>query len=197
MHYLPLALRVMDQARRRIFDSEKLSATEKLYSIFEEHTELIKRGKAGKAIEFGHKILLGQTGEKFISQYLVMPSRREDIDLIDDLIETHEETFGMKPDVLAADKGFYESMKKLTDLEEDIDVVSICKKGRRNQQEQERETDELFKDAQRFRAGIEGTISVLKRAFNLFRCLFRGFKNYAASVGCAVFCHNLVLLTRL
>ena len=88
-------------------------------------------------------------------------------------------------------------MKKLTKLEEDIDVVSICKKGRRNREEQERESDGLFKDAQRFRAGIEGTISVLKRAFNLFRCLFRGFKNYAASVGCAVFCHNLVLLTRL
>ncbi len=197
MHYLPLALRVMDQARRRIFDGEKLSATEKLYSIFEEHTELIKRGKAGKAIEFGHKILLGQTGEKYISQYLVMPSRREDKDLVDELIESHVETFGMKPDVLAADKGFYESMKKLTKLEKDIDVVSICKKGRRNLEEQERETDELFKNAQRFRAGIEGTISVLKRAFNLFRCLFRGFKNYAASVGCAVFCHNLVLLTRL
>ena len=196
-HYLSLAQRVMSQARRRIFDGEKLSATEKIYSIFEEHTELIKRGKAGKPIEFGHKILLGQTGEKFISQYLVMPNRREDIDLIDELIETHEKTFGMKPDVLAADKGFYESMEKLTDLEEDIETVSICKKGSRNQEEYQRETTDLFKDAQRFRAGIEGTISVLKRAFNLFRCLFRGFKNYAASVGCAVFCHNLVLLTRL
>ena len=103
----------------------------------------------------------------------------------------------MKHDVLATDKGFYESMEKLTELEKDIDIVSICKKGRSNREEQERETDELSKDAQRFRAGIEGTISVLKRAFNLFWCLFRGFKNYASSVGCAVFCHNLVLLTRL
>ena len=196
-HYLFLAQRVMNQARRRIFDGEKLSATEKIYSIFEEHTELIKRGKAGKPIEFGHKILLGQTGEKYISQYLVMPSRREDIDLIDELVKSHSETFGMKPDVLTTDKGFYESMDKVRKLEEDIDTVSICKKGRRNRKEQERETSEIFKDAQRFRAGIEGTISVLKRAFNLFRCLFRGFKNYAASVGCAVFCHNLVLLTRL
>ena len=95
-HYFPLARRVMYQARRRIFDGEMLSATEKLYSIFEEHTELIKRGKAGKAIEFGHKMLLGQTGEKYISQYLVMPSKREDIDLIDELIESHVETFGKR-----------------------------------------------------------------------------------------------------
>ena len=196
-HYLPLAGRVIDQARRRVFGGEKLPASEKLYSIFEEHTELIKRGKAGKGIEFGHKILVGQTGEKYISQYLVMESRREDKGLVDELIESHVETFGTKPDVLAADKGFYESMDKINELDRDIDLVSICKKGRRNRQEQSRETDNLFKEAQRFRAGIEGTISVLNRAFNLFRCLFRGFKNYAASVGCAVFCHNLVLLTRL
>ncbi len=110
---------VIDQARRRIFGGEKLSAAEKLYSIFEEHTELIKRGKAGKTIEFGHKILLGQTAEKYISQYSVMESRREDKDLIDELLESHEETFGVKPGVLAADKGFYESMNRIRELEED------------------------------------------------------------------------------
>ncbi len=59
------------------------------------------------------------------------------------------------------------------------------------------ENSEEFKDGQRFRAGCEGGISVLKRVFNLGRCLFKGFKNYAAGVGCAVFCHNLILLTRL
>ena len=196
-HFRPLAGRVIYQARCRVLEGKQLSANEKLYSIFEEHAELIKRGKARKPIEFGHKVLLGQTAEKFITQYQVMRSRREDKDLIDEVIESHIETFGKEPDVLAADKGFYESMDKLTKLEKDIDIVSICKKGRRNEEEQERESSDAFMDGQRFRAGIEGTISVLKRAFNLFRCLFRGFKNYAASVGCAVFCHNLVLLTRL
>ena len=73
----------------------------------------------------------------------------------------------------------------------------ITRNDRRNPQEYERESTEDFKDGQRFRAGCEGSISVLKRVFNLGRCLFKGFKNYAASVGCAVFCHNLVLLTRL
>ena len=64
-------------------------------------------------------------------------------------------------------------------------------------EEDRRESTKEFKEGQRFRAGVEGTISVLKRAFKLDRCLFRGFKNYAASLGCAVFCHNLVLLARL
>ena len=196
-HFRPLAGRVIYQARCRVLEGKQLSANEKLYSIFEEHAELLKRGKARKPIEFGHKVLIGQTAEKFITQYQVMRNKREDKDLIDEVIESHIETFGEKPDVLAADRGFYESMDKLTKLEKDIDIVSICKKGRRNEEEQERESSDAFMDGQRFRAGIEGTISVLKRAFNLFRCLFRGFKNYAASVGCAVFCHNLVLLTRL
>jgi hypothetical protein len=88
-------------------------------------------------------------------------------------------------------------MSTIHALEEDIATVSIAKKGRRTQAEEAREHSEDFQDGQRFRAGVEGSISVLKRVFDLDRCLFKGFKNYAASVGLAVLCHNLVLLTRL
>ena len=164
---------------------------------FKSHTELLKRGKAGKPIEFGHKILLAQTGEKFIHHYRVMPRRIEDKDLLEPAVEAHKELFGRYPDVLSTDKGFYESMKQIAGLEEKIATVSIAKKGRRNREEYQRETTEEFVAGQRFRAGSEGSISVLKRAFKLGRCLFKGFKHYAASVGWAVLCHNLVLLTRL
>ena len=105
--------------------------------------------------------------------------------------------FGEYPDLLAADKGFYEGMEQILNLEKKIETVSIGKKGRRTLAEYEREHSEAFLDGQRFRAGSEGSISVLKRAFKLHRCLFKGFKNYAASVGLAVLCHNLVLLTQL
>ena len=88
-------------------------------------------------------------------------------------------------------------MKQISSLEEKIAVVSIAKKGRRNQEEYKRKTTEEFINGQRFRAGSEGSISVLKRAFKLGKCFFKGFKHYAASVGLAVLCHNLVLLTRL
>ena len=165
--------------------------------MFEEHTELLKRGKAGKPIEFGHKVLIAQTAEKFIHHYQVYPKRQEDKELLKPTLKAHKQLFGTGPDVLATDKGFYENMKQIMKLEKNIVTVSICKKGRRNQQEYERESTEEFKDGQRFRAGCEGSISVLKRVFNLGRCLFKGFKNYAASVGCGIFCHNLVLLTRL
>jgi IS5 family transposase len=196
-HYIPIVEKIINQAEKRVFQGVKLAADEKIYSLFEEHTELLKRGKAGKPIEFGHKVLIAQTGEKFIHHYEVFPKRQEDKELVAPTLKAHKQLFGTGPDVLATDKGFYENMKQILKLQENITTVSICKKGRRKQSEYDRESTEEFKDGQRFRAGCEGSISVLKRAFKLGRCLFKGFKNYAASVGCAVFCHNLVLLTRL
>jgi IS5 family transposase len=196
-HYVPIVEKIISQADQRIFQGVKLAADEKVYSLFEEHTELLKRGKAGKPIEFGHKVLIAQTGEKFIHHYEVFGKRKEDKELIKPTLKAHKQLFETDPEVLATDKGFYENMKQILKLEGKITTVSICKKGRRNQAEYERESTEEFKDGQRFRAGCEGSISVLKRAFKLGRCLFKGFKNYAASVGCAVFCHNLVLLTKL
>ncbi len=195
--YEPIAERIVDQAQRRIFDGEVVPASEKVYSLFEEHTELLIRGKAGKPVEFGHKVLVAQTGEKFISHYRVLEQREEDNTLLPEVLDAHHSLFGEGPAVLAADKGFYKSVKQLAEPERDIETVSICKKGRRSVCETARETDEAFQEGQRFRAGVEGSISVLKRAFKLNRCLFKGYRHFASSVGAAVLCHNLVLLTRL
>jgi len=196
-HYLPLVARILNQAVRRVLQGETVPPDEKLYSLFEEHTELIQRGKAGKPIEFGHKVLFSQTVEKFIHHYQVLPKRVEDKELLLPALEAHRELFGDYPNVLSTDKGFYESMKQILALEEKIAVVSIAKKGRRTPEEYARETTAEFLAGQRLRAGAEGSISVLKRAFKLGKCFFKGFTHYAASVGLAVLCHNLVLLTRL
>ena len=197
LHFAALTRRVIQQTETRVFEGRHLPASEKVYSVFEPHTELIKRGKAGKPVESGHKVFLGQTKEKFVSQYQVMPRQIDDTDLVDGLLAEHEALFDRLPSLLTADKGFYESMDKIAQLEEDIPVVSIAKKGKRDAAQSAREGDDLFKAGQRFRAGIEGSISVLKRAFKLSRCLFKGFRNYASAVGCAIFCYNLIVLTRL
>lgn len=196
-HYIPIVEKIIHQTEKRVFEGVQLPADQKVYSLFEEHTELLQRGKAGKPVEFGHKVLVAQSGEKFITHYRVLPQRREDKDLLDETLRAHKRLFGRTPEVLAADKGFYESRERLQALAGNIETVSICKKGRRTAVEEKREHTEAFQEGQRFRAGVEGSISVLKRAFKLHRCLFKGFKNLAASVGCAVFCHNLVLLARL
>jgi len=194
--YLPLGRWVLDQAQRRILHGEVVPADEKLYSIFEEHTELLKRGKAGKPIEFGHMVHIQQVKGKYITDYEVFLRRPNDHTLVDPALASHRALFGDDPEVLSADKGYYESMDKLHRLGETIGVVSIGKKGRRTEEELRRERTPAFKAGQRFRAGIEGSVSFLKRVLGLARCFNKGWKHFTATVGATVFVHNLLVLAR-
>jgi IS5 family transposase len=191
---LPLVTKVAHQSRRAWIDGETVPAAERIFSIFEEHTELLKRGKAREPIEFGHLVTLAQTGEKFISYYMVEERSRHDSVYKDKVLKDHKRKFGSYPVRFSADKNYHVSVEDTLQWGKEIPVYAVGKKGRRSEEETEREHSEAFRAAQRFRAGCEGSISVLKRAFGLNRCLNRGFKSFAASIGCLVFCHNLVLL---
>jgi IS5 family transposase len=195
-HYLRLAERVIAQARRRVIDQEQVPNEEKIFSIFEPHTELLMRGKAGKPIEFGHMIQIQQVESKFITDYEVFETRPVEYKLIEPAIEKHKILFGHYPDQMAADKGYYQDMEHIEQLEQQIPVVSIAKKGKRTAEQTRRETDPLFRHAQRFRAGVEGTISFLKRVLGLFRCYSKGWEHYAATIGATIFAHNLLILAR-
>jgi len=192
---LPLAMHVVSQAYRSQVSGEKVPASERIFSIFEEHTELLKRGKAGKPVEFGHLVTLGQTKEKFISFYDVQEKSLHDTEMKNIALESHKKQFGSYPKKFTADKNYWVGAEDIEDWEKDMELCAIAKKGRRNQAEYDREHSDDFKFMQRFRAGIEGSISVLKRVFGLDICRNRGFKSFASSVGCLVFCHNLVLLS--
>jgi IS5 family transposase len=187
--YLPTMRRITAQARRAQIEGEKVPAVERVFSLFEPHVELIHRGKRGKPIEFGHKLLLCQTQEKFITDYEVLEEQQADSDLTEVVIRRHQKQFGRKPMVLSADKGFRPEASKFAALEEEI--VTLCIPHRRRDF-----TDKIMKCWQAFRAGIEGTISALKRAFRLFRCFFKGFKGYARGIGLSIVAHNLLVLAR-
>ncbi len=87
-------------------------------------------------------------------------------------------------------------MKQIEHLGKKVEVVAIAKKGKRTEEQTRRETDPAFRHAQRFRAGVEGTISFLKRVLGLFRCYNKGWQHYVATVGATVLAHNLVILAR-
>lgn len=195
-HFRSLGLRVVSQARRRILDGEKVPNDEKIFSIFEPHTELLKRGKASHPIEFGHMVQIQQVEGKFITDYRVFRRKPIDHELIEPSLKSHGKTFGTRPDELSADKGFYESMARIKELEEEIEVVSIAKKGSRTEEEEVREKTRPFRLGQRFRAGVEGSISFLKRILGLWRCLSKGWEHYVCTVGATVFVHNLIVLAR-
>jgi IS5 family transposase len=185
--YLPSMQTVVATARRANVAGETVPASERVFSLFEPHTELIKRGRRQKPVEFGHKVLLCETAEKFITDYEVYEEQQPDCDLTQPVIERHEKLFGERPVVLAADKGFCPEESKRQELAKLVANLAI---PRRMQDFM----DKLLASCQAFRAGIEGTISGLKRVFRLFRCFFHGFKGFARSVGLGVFCHNLIVL---
>ena len=180
---------VISTAERANLKGETVPAHERVFSIFEPHTELICRGKSRKPVEFGHVVLLSETKEKFISDYEVMEHRIPDPQLGATSVENHERLFGEAPDVLAADKGFNPEACARATLSEKVETLAIPRRL-------SDWVNVISACWQRFRAGIEGTISVLKRAYRLLRCPFRGFKSFAASVGMSIFCHNLVQLAR-
>lgn len=187
--YLPLVRVVLSTSERANLKGETVPARERVFSLFEPHTELIKRGKAGRPVEFGHVMMLSQTREKFICDYEVMEHRLSDSALAQVCLDKHEKLFGEVPEGMTADMGFNPNAEEREALEERVETLAIP----RRLSDWNALIGSLW---QRFRAGIEGTISVLKRAYRLLRCPYRGFKNFASSVGLSIFCHNLVLLAR-
>ncbi len=180
---------VAEVARRRVFDGEQVPNRDKVFSIFEPHTELIKRGRRGRPVEFGHKVLLTQSKEKFITDYVVLEKSCHDSELLPVVLRRHEERYGSRPKSIAADKGFCPDADTYEELEEEMDYLGVPRNTREF-------GDTMMGIWQQWRAGIEGTISCLKRAFRLARCCFRGFKNFVSAVGSAVFCHNLTILAK-
>jgi IS5 family transposase len=195
-HFHALGVRVIDQARRRVVHGESVPNGEKLFSVFEPHTELLIRGKAGKPVEFGHMIQIQQVEEKFITDYEVFEKKPVEPPLLKSALASHRKLFGFDPSLFAADKGYFKNMDLIRELEQKIDVVSIAKKGKRTVEETERERDPLFRHGQAFRAGVEGSISFLKRVLRLARCSNKSWKHFVATVGQTVFAHNLLVLAR-
>jgi len=185
--FLPSMRTVAATSRRAQLEGEKVPARERVFSIFEPHTELLKRGKRQKPTEFGHKVLLCETPEKFITDYEVYEKQEADCALTESVIRRHKALFGKTPEVLAGDMGFCPTAEKFAELEELVGTLAIPRRLRDF-------ANKVLAKWQAFRAGIEGTISGLKRVFRLIRCFFRGFKSFSSAVGLGVFCHNLIVL---
>ena len=190
--YLGVMVKIVVVARRR-FHGEKVPNEEKIFSLFEPHTELIQKGKKNKPIELGHLIFLTQTREKFITDCILSERSPSETTLLPEVMERHEEQFGRKPLGVAMDKGCHPGMEEMEHLKyeygEEVEYIGIP--SRINDF-----GDEEMGLYQRFRAGIEGSISFLKRCFGLTRVFFKGFRGFCQGVGSAVFCHNLLTMVR-
>jgi transposase, IS5 family len=192
-HFCGLGVRVIDQSRRRVLNGEQVPTVEKIYSIFEPHTDLIKRGKVQTPIEFGHKVFLAESAHGLITQYEVLDGNPVDEQHVVPSLERHKQAFGHLPELYGSDRGFF-SEKNVTSCKEGgVKVVCIPQRGGIKAPEREAyEKSPEFKAGQRFRAGIEGRISVLFRGRGMKRCLAEGRERFELWVAAAVLANNLM-----
>jgi transposase, IS5 family len=191
-----LVERVVDQTERRVLKGENVPATEKLVSLFEPHTSIIRRGKAGKETEYGHKVWLEETEGGIISGYRVLEGNPADRDQLLPALEHHEERFGKPPRLVAADRGVYSPDNERECRKRGIERVCLPKPGKKSEQRQEHERQGWFRRGMRFRSGIEGRISVSKRRGFLGRCREKGEEGFDRWVGWGVVCSNLSTIVR-
>jgi IS5 family transposase len=197
-HYCQLGRQVIDQTRRRVLEGELVPTEEKVYSIFEPHTDLIKRGKAQKPVEFGRKVFLAESAQGLITDYRVLEGNPADSTHVQSSLDRHRQTFQCAPELYASDRGFFSAENIQACTQAGVAQICIPQRGGGKSEEQtatERSKD--FKRGQRFRAGIEGRISVLFRGRGMKRCLAKGPVRLEVLVGAAVLANNLLRIAQI
>ena len=193
-HYADLLRRVMDQAERRVLQGESVPAADKIVSLFEPHTDIVRKG--GRDTFYGHKVNLATGRSGLVLDAVVETGNPPDSTRCLAMLARHQEHYGAVPSHAAFDGG-YASRDNLAQAKAlGVAHVVFHKKSGLKQVDMT-PSSWLYDQLKRFHAGIEAGISYLKRCFGLGRCRCRGLTRFKAHVHSAVFAHNLVRLARL
>lgn len=193
-HYKPLIQRVIAQTKRRVFADEKVPATEKIVSIFEEHSDIIVKGS--RDIQYGHKINLSTGKSGLVLDVVIEEGNPADSDKCIPMLERHIDHYGKAPRQMAADGG-YASIDNLTTAK-GLNVKDMAfHKKRGLEVEDMTKSTWVYRKLRNFRAGIEAGISCLKRVYGLGRCTWKGLKHFKSYVWSSVVAHNLAVFSRL
>jgi hypothetical protein len=188
--YIVHAERQIDQIDRRVIKGEKIPHNEKVFSIFEEHTEWISKGKAGVPQELGLKVCILEDQYGFILHHQVMEKQTDDkIAVI--MVEKTKAKFPTLS-TCSFDKGFYSKDNK-NDLMDKLDLVAMCKKGKLSKKDIEMESDEEFVKYKRKHSAVESSINALEN-HGLDRCPDHGLDGFKRYVSLAVLGRNIQIL---
>ena len=184
---------VVKQAKTRVFDGIT-QFPGKIVSLFEPHSEIIRKGKAGKPTEFGKMIQVQETENQIITHYDVFDQRPSDRDLLLGAVETHERMLGRVPRMATADAGYYTRAQEQAVEEKGVKWVAVPNRNTKSAERKKKEHSRWFKKAQAWRTGCEGRISVLKRRHGLTRCRYHGVEGMKRWVGLGVMADTLISL---
>jgi IS5 family transposase len=192
----PLVQQVIAQTERRVLHGENVPASAKLVSLFEPHTAIVRRGKAHLPAEFGRKIMLDEVDGGVITRYAVMAGNSPDAPELPTSLAHHQRCFEQVPAVLTADRAFFTLDNEQLANDLCISSVALPRQGPLTPKQKEVRHSAAFRRAYRWRAGIEGRISVLKRRFGLDRCRYHGEAGMERWVGWGLLAHNLRQISR-
>ena len=182
---------VVRQTKVRVFDGVT-QMPGKIVSLFEPHTEIIRKGKASKPTEFGKMVQVQETDNQIITHYDVFDQRPSDRDLLLGAVETHERVLGRVPHLVTADAGYYSRAQEQAVEEKGVKWVAVPNRNTKSVERKKKEHSRWFKKAQSWRTGCEGRISVLKRRHGLTRCRYRGAEGMKRWVGLGVMADTLI-----
>lgn len=194
-HYLPLVEKVIGQSRARIFQAQTRHP-DKILSLFEPHSVVIRKGKAHKPNEFGRLVRIDEVENGLVSNYAVAPGNLCDQQQWVPALEAHLERFGRAPRLAAADRGFWNSANEKTAAQLGVKQVVLPGRGRLSPSRAARQKQRWFRRGQGWRAGIEARLSTLKHRFGMQRALYKGEIGFERHVGWCIIAHNLVAMSR-
>jgi transposase, IS5 family len=195
-HFQPLLQQVCAQTRRRVLQGETVPAADKLVSLFEPHTAVIRRGKVPLTAEFGRKLLLDEVDGGLVTRFAILDGNPPDAVSLPQSLTHHRAHFGHPPGILAADRGFHTTANERAATEAGVRCVALPAPGAQSARRRAWERRPAFRRAHRFRAGVEGRISLLKRGFGLRRCRYHGAAGMERWVGWGILAHNLRQISR-
>ena len=192
-HYLGLTRRVIDQSRRRVLNGENVPVEDKIVSIFEPHTDIIR--KDNRDTYYGHKICLTGGASNLILDCKILKGNPADISLVEQMLDRQKDIYGRYPLKVALDGGFASKDNLLKAKKRKIKDVCFAKKRGLSVTEMCR-SEYVYKKLRCFRAGIESGISWLKRSFGLTRCNWKGWRSFKCYVLGSIVAANLLTIVR-
>jgi len=192
---IPRVEQVMRQTRQRIVGGDT-RAEGKIVSLFEPQTEVIRKGKAGKPTEFGKLAKIQEAENQIVTHYEVFDERPSDSALLTPSIEKHIEQFGRAPRLATADAGFFSAANEAQAEELGVERVAVPSQSTKSPQRKQRQKKRWFKNAQKWRTGCEGRISVLKRRHGMRRSRYKGTDGMRRFVGLGVVADNVINIGR-
>ena len=194
--FIPRVEQVVNQTRRRVLQGETGPAAEKIVSLFDPETAIIRKGKLAKATEFGRVVWLDEVEEGIISRYDVLDGNPPEDAQVPRSLDHHVAVVEHPPNLLAGDRGTYSAANERYARKLGVKQVVLPKPGAKSHARQAYERQAWFRRGKRWRAGIEGRISGLKRGQGLARCRYHGDAGMERWVGWGVIAHDLRVIAR-